>query len=137
MSTEAVAKADLFAVLRAVPDGYGALRLAIMEGRIDPMYPNLSPVMKRGCLKAHLATHRGCDSWDLPGAARYTIWKTGKANPISPVETYIAHVRYMEKPARNPALKTLLGWMDEWLEHQQDDEFTGEPETVVLDNEEF
>jgi hypothetical protein len=126
-----------------VPDGYGALRLAIMEGRIDPLFPNVTHVMRQGCLRAHLAEHRQCDSWNLPGAARYVIWQTGEEKQVSPAEAAVGHVRYGDKPATCPALKTLLGYMDEWLAARQqvsgEEEFVSAPagNLVELDNEEF
>ena len=139
-ATAAGVKADLFAILDAVPGGYGSLRLAIMEGRIDPMYPNVSPTFRRGCIKAHLAAHLGVDSWNAPGVARYIIDWQGGQNPCSPVERYIASVRYTQKPATCPILKELVGMLDEWLErrnHVDDGEDVTDVPAPISTEEDF
>lgn len=131
------AKADLFAILNAVPDGYQHLRLAILQGRIDPMYPNVSVSCKRGCLKAHLAEFKKCDSGELPGAARF-YWRgiyEGKPQDISPIEKHIASVRWLQTPTTCPILKEVLGWMDEWQLRRT--EGGVEPEETVGVEEDF
>lgn len=118
-------------MLDAVPDGYGALRLAIMEGRIDPVFPNVTQVIRQGCLRAHLAAYRGCDSWALPGAAKLVLYKTGQKYVEQPAEVYIEHVRYGHKPSNCQELKTLIGYMDEWLSLQS------QRQACVVDEAEF
>lgn len=73
------AKSDLFSIMDAVPDGYDALLLAIIEGRIDGIWPKISSWGRRGSIKAQLAEYRKCDPEDLPGLAK-------KQRPMSPVE---------------------------------------------------
>lgn len=118
-SEELAVKADLFSILDAVPDGCDALRLAITEGRISAVFPNVAKDTRQGCVKAHLAEHRQCLSSELPGAACCgTRWING-VNPISPVECYIFGVRYGDKPETNYELRTLLVYMNEWLTQRE------------------
>ena len=95
-----LAKKDLFTALDQAPDFAPALRLAIIEGRIDPLWPNISIAMKRGCLKAHLNL------------------KTIR----SPIEVCTYTVNLGETPETSPILKNVLDWLDEWS--GQDFEFS-------------
>ena len=138
MSTQdSAVRADLFAILDAVPNGYGALRLAIMEGRIDPVFPKITQVMRQGCLKAHLAASAGCDAQELPGAAKLVLRRAGEATIESAAETFIAKVRFGDKPANCPVLKTLTQYMEEWREQCVSGATQPVQNLVELDDEEF
>lgn len=128
MSAEA--KADLFAIIDAVPGAYQHVRLAILQGRIAPIYPNVTLGMKLGCLKAHVADYLHCDSWDSPGAAKKKIRVVGSGETLSPVESYAYNrVFGFQTPQTCEALKNILAWLDEW--HLRQTEGGVEPEESV------
>lgn len=90
------AKEDLFNLLEANEDRYNALRRAIVEGRINGLWPSLSLFSKCGCIKAHLMV-------------------TPMQYPGTPIEQFVLNIRPGETPATSPALKTILSWLDEWV----------------------
>ncbi len=102
-------KEELFAIMDAVPSGYDSVKAAIIEGRIDPVWPNVSiygiPI---GCFKAHLADHLKCKSVDLPGIARL------KLGSYSVLEKYTSSVRTGDTPSTFPVMKDILDWLEEW-----------------------
>ncbi len=98
------AKEDLLAIMNAVPDGYGAVRKAVIEGRISGLFPYV--IEDCGCIKAHLAHHRHVLPGQLPGCARLS---TG-----SRIERYIISVAREQTPENCPILRDVLGWLEEW-----------------------
>lgn len=115
MIDEKEVKADMFAILSAAPDAYWHVRKAILDGRIDGMYPNCTPYFKCGCIKAHVADFFQCCSWELPGAAAHII---GSYRTASPAERFIYDVRFdsrhLQTPTTSRQLGLLLLWVDEW-----------------------
>lgn len=106
-------KADLFAVLDAVPDGFDTVRLAVVQGRIDGVFSQVvSGLGPCGCVKQHLANHRKIDVFALPSVAKLAYPKR------SALECALYSVVPGHNPENNRILKNLLAWLDEWKENQ-------------------
>lgn len=88
------AKEDLFNLLNEQESHSADLRQAVIEGRIDGIWPNISVATKRGCVKAHLGIS--------PGVQR------------SPIEAFVYNVRTGDNPTNSPALRSVLEWISEW-----------------------
>lgn len=113
MLNDVSAKADLFAVLDAIPDGFDAVRLAVVEGRIDGIQKrDIQSLGVCGCIKQHLAYHRKVDVRDLPSVAKLAYPNR------SELECALYSVQPGNTPETNRILKCVLEWLNEWKSQQ-------------------
>ncbi len=106
------AKKSLFDVMDAVPDGYNTVKAALVEGRIHYIHPNLFD--RKGTVLAHLAALRGCDSWNLPNAARFRF----KPSDRQEITKYMNGVIPGQTPNNSDVVRNVLVWLEEWNENQ-------------------
>jgi hypothetical protein len=96
------AKEDFYAVLRAVPAEVPALRLALVEGRVDgSTYEGTC-----ACLVGTIANARHCFYRAISDLA---------PNANRPAERWFLAIREGHTPETNPVSAITLGWIDEFL----------------------
>jgi hypothetical protein len=96
-------KNDVWAVLLSAPKEVEGLRKALEEGRVDgSTYEG-----ECACLVGTIANLRGCEIESLKGL-----------NPDSsrPAERFFMAIKRGDTPAKNPACKIALEWVNEFLE---------------------
>jgi uncharacterized protein YjbI with pentapeptide repeats len=93
---------DIWAVLCSAPSEAGALRLALVEGRVDgSTYEG-----KCACLVGTLANARRCTHDQIPGLS---------PNSERPAERFFMGIKMGDTPETNQFSKLALQWVDEWL----------------------
>jgi uncharacterized protein YjbI with pentapeptide repeats len=93
---------DFWAVLSSAPAEVDALRLALIEGRVD----GSTYTGECACLVGTLANARGC---------HYAAIPTLFPNAARPAERFFALIKKGDKPEKNQASKLALEWTDLWL----------------------
>jgi uncharacterized protein YjbI with pentapeptide repeats len=95
-------KKDFTVEVLKMPDELSALRLAIVEGRIDgSTYSG-----KCACLAGTLAKARGVENYHGENIGNF------RANSLSPREMWFMMIRPGDTPENNQASKIVLGWLD-------------------------
>ena len=95
-------KADLFDVLLRAPGEVGALRQALVDGKVD----GSTYTGDCACLIGTIANARGCAKDEL---------KTITPNSSRPAESWFISIRPGDTPEKSGVAEMTLGWIDEFL----------------------
>ena len=93
---------DFWAILSGAPSEVGALRAALIEGRVD----GSTYTGDCACLVGTIAKARNIDIGGLGSI---------KPNASRPAERFFLHIRKGDTPKNNQASKLVVEWLDEWV----------------------